>query len=219
MLLGCEIPLVRTFGMHHTVVMDLVKTRREEAVDATRTALLDSAEALFTEKGFAATSLDEVVSAARVTKGALYHHFRGGKLALFEAVFQRNDRRLADRIAAAVPDGADLWQLVEVGIDAYLEACTDPVVRRIMFQEGPVALGWKRWRELDGCASRELITAAVDGLLEAGEIRPQPAPLLVRLLFTTLGEAGMSVAEAADPVAARGEARALLLSLLDGLRP
>jgi AcrR family transcriptional regulator len=199
--------------------MPPVKTRREEAVDATRTALLDSAEALFAEKGFAATSLDEIVSAARVTKGALYHHFRGGKLAVFEAVFERSDRRLADRIAAAVPADATLWELVEVGIDAYLEACTDPVVRRIMFQEGPVALGWKRWRELDGCSSRELLEAAVSGLLEAGEIKPQPAPLLVRLLFTTLGEAGMSVAEAADQDAARAEARSLLLDFVAGLRP
>ena len=199
--------------------MEPVKTRREEAVDATRTALLDSAEALFAEKGFAGTSLDEVVTAARVTKGALYHHFRGGKLGVFEAVFARADRRLADRIAEAVPADATLWQLVEVGIDAYLEACTDPVVRRIMFQEGPVALGWKRWRELDGCASRELIAAAVNGLLEAGEIKPQPAALLVRLLFTTLGEAGMSVAEADDQDAARAEARSLLLSFVDGLRP
>ena len=199
--------------------MDLVKSRREESVDATRAALLASAEALFAEKGFAATSLDEVVSKARVTKGALYHHFRGGKRELFEEVFQEVDRRLADRIAAAVPPDATPWQLVESGIDAYLHACTDPVVRRIMFKEGPVAMGWTRWRELDGCASRELLSLAVVTLLEAGEIRPQPVGLLTRLLFTTLGEAGMSVADAEDQESARAQARDLLLALVDGLRP
>jgi AcrR family transcriptional regulator len=199
--------------------MNVVKSRREEAVDATRSALLDSALALFAERGFAATSLDDVVREARVTKGALYHHFRGGKLALFEAVFEEVDRRLAERIGAAVRPDAGPWELVETGLDAYLEACSDQVVRRIVFQEGPVALGWARWRELDGCASRELLSAAVRGLLEAGEIRPQPVDLLTRLLFTTLGEAGMSVAEAADQSAARAEARRLLLDLLGGLRP
>ncbi len=199
--------------------MDLVKSRREEAVDATRAALLAGAEALFAEKGFAATSLDEVVSTARVTKGALYHHFRGGKRELFEEVFQEVDRRLAERIAKAVPADATPWQLVESGIDAYLQACTDPVVRRIMFQEGPVAMGWTRWRELDGCASRELLSLAVATLLEAGEIRPQPVGLLTRLLFTTLGEAGMSVADAEDQESARAQARDLLLALVDGLRP
>jgi AcrR family transcriptional regulator len=179
---------------------------------------MESAVRLFTEKGFAATSLDDVVRDARVTKGALYHHFRGGKQALFEAVFEEVDLRLAERTAAAVPPGAGPWELVEAGLDGYLEACADPVVRRIMFQEGPVALGWARWRELDGCSSRELLSAAVQGLLDAGEIRPQPVELLTRLLFTTLGEAGMSVAEAEDQQAARAEAKALLLGLLNGLR-
>jgi AcrR family transcriptional regulator len=198
--------------------MGLVKSRREEAVDATRSALLDSALRLFTDRGFAATSLDDVVRDARVTKGALYHHFRGGKLQLFEAVFEEVDLRLAERIAAAVPPDAGPWELVEAGLDAYLAACSDEVVRRIMFQEGPVALGWARWRELDGCSSRELLSGTVQGLLDAGLIRPQPMELLTRLLFTTLGEAGMSVAEAADEQTARAEARRLLLDLLDGLR-
>ena len=199
--------------------MDSVKSRREEAVDATRAALLESALRAFTERGFAGTSLDDVVRDARVTKGALYHHFKGGKLALFEAVFEEVDLRLAERIVAAVPPDAGPWELVQAGLDAYLEACADPVVRRIMFQEGPVALGWARWRELDGCSSRELLSASVQGLLDAGEIRPQPVELLTRLLFTTLGEAGMSFAEAEDQQAARAQARTLLLGLLDGLRP
>ena len=198
--------------------MGVVKSRREEAVDATRSALLDSALRLFTERGFAATSLDDVVRDARVTKGALYHHFKGGKLALFEAVFEEVDLRLAERIAAAVPPDAGPWELVEAGLDAYLEACADETVRRIMFQEGPVALGYTRWRELDGCSSRDLLSGAVQGLLDAGLIRQQPMELLTRLLFTTLGEAGHSVAEAEDEQAARAEARQLLLGLLDGLR-
>lgn len=205
--------------MHHTVVMESVKSRREEAVDATRAALVDSALRLFTERGFAATSLDDVVRDARVTKGALYHHFKGGKLALFEAVFEEVDLRLAERTAAATPEGGSPWALVHAGLDAYLEACADPVVRRIMFQEGPVALGWSRWRELDGCSSRGLLQGVLQALMDAGEIRPQPLDLLTRLLFTTLGEAGMSVAEAADQDAARAEAKALMIALLEGLRP
>jgi AcrR family transcriptional regulator len=199
--------------------MGVVKSRREEAVDATRAALLDSALRLFTEKGFAATSLDDVVRDARVTKGALYHHFRAGKLELFEAVFQEVDLRLAERTVAAKPADGSAWALVEAGLDAYLEACSDPVVRRIMFQEGPVALGWTRWRELDGCNSRELLQGVLQTLMDEGEIRPQPVELLTRLLFTTLGEAGMSVAEADDQPAARTEARELVLGLLRGLRP
>lgn len=198
--------------------MGMVKSRREESVDATRSALLESALRLFTERGFSATSLDDVVHDARVTKGALYHHFKGGKLAVFEAVFTEVDLRLAERIAAAVPPGAGAWELIEAGLDAYLEACSDKTVRRIIFQEGPVALGYARWRELDGCSSRDLLSAAVQGLVDEGLIRQQPMELLTRLLFTTLGEAGHSVAEAEDEPAARAEARRLLLDMLQGLR-
>ena len=61
-------------------------TRRPGYSSSTKAALLDSARDLFTQHGYAGTSLDEVVAAARVTKGALYHHFPS-KLALFESVF------------------------------------------------------------------------------------------------------------------------------------
>jgi AcrR family transcriptional regulator len=199
--------------------MGEVKSRREEAVDATRAALVEQATALFTEKGFAATSLDDVTRAARVTKGALYHHFPGGKLALFEEVFQDVDARLAERTAAGIAPGADGWELVEQGLDAYLEACSDPVVRRVMFQEGPVALGWERWRELDGCSARELLEHSLRDLMDSGQLRRQPLELLVRLVFTTLGEAGMTVAEADEPEQARAQAKALIMGLLGGLRP
>ena len=199
--------------------MKAVKSRHEESVDATRTALLDSAIELFAANGFAATSLDDVAAAARVTKGALYHHFRGGKLALFEAVFTEVDARLADRIVAATPPDAGPWELVEAGLDAYLEACTDPVIRQIMFHEGQVALGWERWRELDGCSSRDLLTHVIRDLVDSGLIRPQPVDLLTRLLFAALGEAGMSVGEADDPDTARDQARELMVSMVRGLQP
>jgi AcrR family transcriptional regulator len=198
--------------------MPVVKTRRAEQVDDTRRALLDSAMELFTERGFAATSLDDVVRAARVTKGALYHHFPGGKLALFEAVFVDVDRRLTQQTAAGMPAGASGWDLVELGIDAYLKACRDPAVRRIMFQEGPVALGWARWRELDGCDGRVLLEQVLRSLVAEGVLVDQPVELLARLVFATLGEAGITVAEADDPDAAHREARELLLGLLSGLR-
>ena len=199
--------------------MESVKSRREEAVDATRQALLDSAVALFSEKGYAATSLDDVTRAARVTKGALYHHFPGGKSAVFQAVFEEVDRRLGADITAAIRPDAGPWELVEDGLDAYLRGVQDPVVRRIMFQDGPVALGHDTYRELDGCASRDLLRAVLQGLMTSGEIAPQPLELMARLLFTVLGEAGMHVSEAAEPEAACAEVRALLLAILRGLKP
>ena len=75
--------------------------RRTEHAEDTRVAMLDAAERLFTDPGFAVATLDEVAEQARVTKGAVYHHF-GGKLALFRAVVERLFQRLVDESAAEV---------------------------------------------------------------------------------------------------------------------
>ena len=71
-------------------------SRRQQYSASTKRALVDVAEELFTEHGYAATSLDAIVAGAQVTKGALYHHF-SGKQALFEAVFERVEERRRPR--------------------------------------------------------------------------------------------------------------------------
>src|SRR3989442_3448107 len=64
-----------------------MRSRRADYSESTRQALVDSAVEMFAKRGYAATSLDAIAKRARVTKGALYHHF-SGKQALFEAAFE-----------------------------------------------------------------------------------------------------------------------------------
>src|ERR1700748_3969305 len=61
---------------------------RAEHVAQTRAALVSAGRLLFGTKGFAATSVEDIARAARVTTGALYHHFPT-KAAVFEAVFEQ----------------------------------------------------------------------------------------------------------------------------------
>lgn len=61
---------------------------RAEQVAQTRDALVRAGRQLFGNKGFRSTSVDDVAREARVTTGALYHHFPT-KTALFEAVFEQ----------------------------------------------------------------------------------------------------------------------------------
>src|SRR5579884_1887365 len=120
------------------------RSRRDEYSEATRRALLDSAARLFAEKGFAATSLDEVAADARVTKGAVYHHF-ANKKALFEAVADQAEEDACAAIIAAAAGAPDAWAGAVAGLDCFLERCLDPVYQRLCFQEGPAVMGFDSW--------------------------------------------------------------------------
>src|SRR3954451_10391206 len=121
-------------------------SRRQQYSASTKRALVDVAEQLFTEHGYAATSLDAIVAGARVTKGALYHHF-SGKQALFEAVFERVEDDASKRIQRALRGKKDPWTKALEGLRAFLVVVQEPAYRRIVIQEGPAVLGYERFRE------------------------------------------------------------------------
>src|SRR5260370_30496073 len=74
---------------------------RSQHAAATRRAVLAAARSLFGRKGYAQTSVDEIADAARVTKGAVYHHF-AGKEALFRVVLAEVEAEAEARAAPAV---------------------------------------------------------------------------------------------------------------------
>ena len=116
-------------------------SRRQQYSASTKRALIDVAEELFTESGYANTSLDAIVAGARVTKGALYHHF-SGKQALFEAVFERVETDASKAINKALRGRKDPWEKAQAGLGTFLEIVQQPRYRRIVIQEGPVVLGY-----------------------------------------------------------------------------
>src|SRR6266568_442662 len=85
------------------------KRRRDEYSEASRRALLDSARARFAADGFAATSLDGVAADARMTKGAIYHHF-ANKQALFEAVLAEIEQETVANITVASGRASSVWE-------------------------------------------------------------------------------------------------------------
>lgn len=191
--------------------------RRSEQADATRTALIAAARALFTERGYAATSTTEIVVRAGVTRGALYHHFPA-KDDVFRAVFEQLEHDVTQHVARAALAGADPFEQFRLGSRAYLDACLDPAVQRVVLVEGPSVLGWERWQEVEQRYGYGLVVAGVEAAMAAGLIETQPAAPLAHVLFGALTEAGMVVARAEDPGAARAEMDQAMDRLLDGLR-
>src|SRR5580704_2731055 len=90
---------------------------RAEQVAQTRAALVAAGRRLFGDRGFAATSVEELAREARVTTGALYHHFPT-KTALFEAVFEHVHDELLGRSADAAAGASDEVDALARGFDA-----------------------------------------------------------------------------------------------------
>lgn len=167
---------------------------------ATKSALIDVAETLFTEHGYANTSLDAIVAGAEVTKGALYHHF-SGKQAVFEAVFQRVEDRASSTILAATADTPDPWAKARAGLRAYLEVVQGETYRRIVIQDGPSVLGYERFREQEERSTFANVIDIVRSVLVAGAWKMDHGMLetFTRIFFGALNAAGGSVAQSPEP--------------------
>src|SRR5258708_16544801 len=100
--------------------------------EATTAALIAAARALFAERGYADVGTEEIVKRAGVTRGALYHHFRGGKEELFRAVLVQLSAETVQRVAQAAIATEDPWESLVVGSEAFLDACATAEVQRIM---------------------------------------------------------------------------------------
>jgi len=200
---------------------DQVKSRREEYAESTRRALIDSGRRLFVEQGYAQTSAEEIVRAARLTRGALYHHF-GGKQGLFEAIFEDVEQGLVDQFAeaafGAAEAGAEPWEQVFRALDLFLDECTREAYLRIVLQEGPIALGWTRWRELDGRYMSGVLRTAIETVDDTGLAAPLAVEMTARAVYGLLTELAWGIAEADDQAAARRDAGLVARQMISSFR-
>ncbi|AWS44935.1 TetR/AcrR family transcriptional regulator [Streptosporangium sp. 'caverna'] len=184
--------------------------------EQTRQTLLRESRRLFATLGYGAVGLSEIVRAAGVTKGALYHHF-DSKAALFRAVLEEVQQQVAQTVAATAEAHDDPWTQFTAGCQAFLTAGTDPDVQRIMLVDGPSVLGWNEWRALDEAASARHLAEALTALIEGGVIAPQPVAPLTHLLSGAMNEAALWLAGSANPDDLT-DARAALSRMLEALR-
>lgn len=198
--------------------MNVKRTKHARRSEATRAALIAAARALFSGRGFSAVGTEEIVRAAGVTRGALYHQF-ADKQDLFAAVFEQLEIELAQRVgaAAAAAGTDDLLMALRVGADAWLEACTEPAVARIVLLDGPAVLGWEQWREIGLRHGLGLVEAALQAAIDAGHLEAQPVRPLAHVLIGAVDEAALYVATADDQKAARADIGAVLDRLLRAL--
>lgn len=192
------------------------QARKAEHAADTRRALIDASRKLFSTRGYARTALDDICARARVTKGALYHHFRN-KEDLFAAVLKQVEGEFVETGSGGADPGADVWQKLRDAARNFLDACTRSNTRRIVL-EAPAVLGWQRCRDIEGEHVSRLMRAALEQAVHDGLLRSDHPGVLSQLLVALFNEASMIVAGAADPQAARRAASQELDTIIAGLR-
>jgi AcrR family transcriptional regulator len=188
---------------------------RAEQVAQTRAALVAAARQLFGEKGFSGTSVDELARAARLTTGALYHHFPT-KAALFEAVFEDTHGEL---LSVSEPTGPvkDELDFLAQGFARFLDAMMRPDLQRILVLDGPAVLGLARYTELDEKDAFPIIVQALTAARDAGRLSVDNPETVARLLLATLTRAALLIATSSTPDATRHEVASTVRKMITAL--
>jgi AcrR family transcriptional regulator len=197
-----------------------VKSAQGERSEATRAGLIAVARRRFGGRGYADVGTEEIVRAAGVTRGALYHHF-DSKRELLAAVYEQVESELTESIATQAFSGPGAptspLEALRRGSELMLDACLEPEIQRIVLLDAPAVLGWERWREVAARYGLGLIEASLQAAIDDGSIPEQPVRPLAHLLMGALDEAAMLVARADDDGATRREVGETLSRLLDAL--
>ncbi|MBA4225889.1 MAG: TetR family transcriptional regulator [Hyphomonas sp.] len=194
------------------------KRTKEQAAE-TREALLRAARKLFTNQGFAATSVAAIVASAGTTKGALFHYFSSKEdlfLEVWTALQLEMDAAARDA-AAAARSKTDPYAAFLAGCRVYLDWAMRPDYQSIVLIDGPSVLGMARWHELDfqlgmNNMTRGAAYLASQGLVPEDRIRPAAV-----LLQSALNGAGFALASSYQDVT-REDLFASFEALLRGLK-
>lgn len=193
-----------------------VKRSRATQSQETRGTLVAAARGLFGQQGYTATSIDEIVERAGVTKGALYHHF-SDKESLFKAVFEQVQQEVSDQAVQEFLQ-EDSWQGVIDGCRLWVEAHLDPEVRQIVLIDARGVLGWEQARQIETRFSTVALRGALRKAMVAEDLRRVPLRPLSFMLIGALSEACLYLAEAEDLDTAKAEVGELIVDLLSGLK-
>src|SRR5690606_14361131 len=191
---------------------------QEDRSRTTRAALEQAGCRLFTERGFAGTSAEQLVTEAGVTRGALHHHY-GDKRGRFAAVLAQLETEITTELENALraAPAEEILTAMAAGLNTFLEICQRPEMIRIALFDAPAVLGWQAWRELEARHGLGLITAELERARETGLITATAVPTLAQLILSAVSEAGLIVAHADDKDTARRQTQESLLLLVSGL--
>jgi AcrR family transcriptional regulator len=193
-----------------------VKPLRARQAEATRNLLIEVARQSFTDHGYAATSIDDVIKQAGVARGALYHHF-AGKEALFQAVYEQVEGEVVARVLEAAASQPTPWDSVRAGLSAFLDACLEPAFRRIVVLDSVSVLHAQEMAAANDPVELPMLRNVLEPLLGTSELADLGLEALAYVALGGLYGASLFIARASDPGAARTQVDHVLDALASGL--
>ena len=183
-----------------------VSGKRAAQGRATRGQLIEVATSLFADRGYEGTSIEAVLAAAGVSRGALYHHF-AGKEALFTAVLEAVSERITAQLTEVISGCTDPVDAVRTGALGWIDLAGDPVIQRIMLVDAPSVLGWEQWRAMDEGRTVGAMRAMLQAVSDTGRLPGELVGPFAHMILAALDEAAMVVARASDTRVAVAEER------------
>jgi AcrR family transcriptional regulator len=180
---------------------------------ATRGQLIEVATRLFAEHGYEGTSIEAVLSAAGVSRGALYHHF-AGKEALFEAVVVAVSDQVTTELGETIRDCADPVDAMRTAALAWISLAADPVIQRVVLVDAPSVLGWDRWRAMDDGRTLGALRMLLQAISDSGRLPAELVAPFSHMILAALDEIVLVIARADDATAAVAEGRMAVEELL-----
>ncbi|AZL57767.1 TetR/AcrR family transcriptional regulator [Tabrizicola piscis] len=169
----------------------------EDRTAEMRVRLMNAARELFVAKGYVATTTPEIVSSARVTRGALYHHFED-KASILRAVLEREAAEVSAAINATdVLEGDELDALL-TGASAYLVAMMLPGRTRLLLLDGPAVLGRSKMREIESRHGDDALRTGLDAAMSAGLLPRLPIGAISALLSAMFERAALDISDGQD---------------------
>ena len=173
---------------------------------ATRGQLIEVATGLFADHGYEGTSIEAVLTAAGVSRGALYHHF-AGKEALFRAVLEVLSERITEQLTEVISACTDPVEAVRTSALGWIDLAGDPVIQRIMLVDAPSVLGWEQWRAMDEGRAAGAMRDMLQAVSDTGRLPGELVGPFAHMILAALDEAAMVVARAPDSRVAVAEER------------
>ncbi|NIF16268.1 TetR/AcrR family transcriptional regulator [Pantoea sp. Cy-639] len=191
----------------------MVRRTRAE-MEETRATLLSTARQVFSEHGYAGTSMDDLTARAGLTRGALYHHF-GDKQGLLAAVVEQIDGELDLRLNRITDSTDDVWDGFRRRCRAYLEMALEPDIQRIVLRDARAVLGGASQASHLHCLAT--MQRVVQRLVEEGVMVQAEPQALTALIYGSLAEAAVWIAAGEDGDARLAQGLQALDLMLNGL--